>query len=166
MYLHCWGTWVAEEAVEVESEQRARDFWIGECPSSLPYSFWWLFLLQILLWFLRYSNFHATFSFTCAWIPPRDLSQPQLLSPQSPKIPFLDNLFFNFCFEELFLLKRHSVYVGLTSTSELLPHPNTQRFASWSIVIFLKIFFLIQTHSCRCIVSLFPCFIKFFSSIF
>lgn len=63
-------------------------------------------LLQSLLWFLRYSNFHATFSFTCAWIPPRDLSQAQLLSPQSPKIPFLDNLFFNLLFWRAFSIKK------------------------------------------------------------
>lgn len=69
------------------------------------------------------------------------------------------------CFEKFFWLKRHSVYVGLTSTSELLSHNNMQRFASWSIVIFWKNFFLIQTHSCRWAVSLFPCFAKYFSSI-
>lgn len=54
--------------------------------------------LQMLLWFLRYSNFHTTFSFTWAWISHKDLSQPHLLFPQSPQIPFLIYLFFNLLF--------------------------------------------------------------------
>lgn len=63
-------------------------------------------LLQILLRFLRYSNFHVTFSFTCAWISPKDLSPPHLLSPQSPKISSLVYLFFNLLFWKGFLIKK------------------------------------------------------------
>lgn len=63
-------------------------------------------LLQILLWFLRCSNFHATFSFTCAWISPKVLSPSHLLSPQSPKISFLVYLFFNLLFWKGFLTKK------------------------------------------------------------
>lgn len=62
-------------------------------------------LLQVLLWFLRYSNYYATFSFTCAWISPQKLSQPHLLFPQPPKISFFLYLFFNLLFWKGFLIK-------------------------------------------------------------
>lgn len=115
-YLRCWGIRVAEEAAEVEWEQQARDFWIGESPSSLPcfFTFWWLSspwvsspvprILQLSL----HVFLHLYLDF-----PERFLTASFPIPTQSPKIASLICLFFNLLFWKetlmIFQLKRHSV---------------------------------------------------------
>lgn len=165
MYSRYWGARVAEEAAEVEWEQRKRDFWIGESPSSLPYifTFWWLSCpwVSSLIPQILQLLFHV-FLHLCLDYPERCFTASFPIATQSPKISFLIYLFFNLLFWKDFSIKKT---FSLRSTSKLFSHHNMQRLAGWSIVIFWQFFLFIQSDRYSCIESLSPCFGNFFSSI-
>lgn len=148
MYLHFWGIRVAEEAAEVEWKPQVRDFWIGESPSPLPYSFnsQWLSSPWVSSWVPQIVQFPLhIFLHLCLDFPERALSASFPISTKSTQTAFLICLLFLLLFWKetliIFLLKRHSVYVGLVSTSKGLSQRNRQRFVNWSIMVFWHFFF-------------------------
>lgn len=148
MYLHCWCITVAEEAAEVEWKPRVRDFWIGESPLPLPYSFnsQWLSSPWVSSWVPQIVQFPLhIFLHLCLDFPERALSASFPISTKSIQTAFLICLLFLLLFWKetlmIFLLKRHSVYVGLISTSKWLSHHSRQSFVNWSIMVFWHFFF-------------------------
>lgn len=128
---------------------------------AMPFAFRWFpwissWVCQIVQ-FPLHVLLHLCLDFT-----ERALSVSFLIFTQPPQIASLIYFFFSLLFWRetlmILLLKRHSVFVGLTSTPQWLSHHNTM-FASWLIMIIWHFLFLIQSQLWLCSI-LIPIFWK------